>query len=416
MSESTDSSVTVIGAGIIGICCACYLQRSGFQVTLIDREEPAMQTSFGNAGGISPGSVAPIGMPGMWQQIPRWLIDDKSPLFIKARHFPKVLPWLMRFISQSRRSRVLEISKALTALNGPTFAAYQPLLEEAGITGLFHKTGQLFVYHTRQNMEKDTLTRDLRSASGASVEYLDSKSIQDLEPALAPVFEAGYLMPDNGHCKDPLGLAQALVQMFVDKGGRLLKTEVRDFVFETGEITGLLTASGQLPAAKVVIAAGIWSRELCLKLGWRVPLESHRGYHATLEEPGVSVERMCFLVDYKFAVTPMAIGLRIAGTVELAGLEEPPNYNRARKLVDVSQKLFPGLCTEKYTQWMGHRPCLPDSLPVIGASPHHPGVYFAFGHGHQGLVGASQTAKVINELIRGTEPSMVLQPFRIDRF
>jgi D-amino-acid dehydrogenase len=112
----------------------------------------------------------------------------------------------------------------------------------------------------------------------------------------------------------------------------------------------------------------------------------------------------------------MAMGLRIAGTVELAGLEEPPNYNRARKLVDVSQKLFPGLCTEKYTQWMGHRPCLPDSLPVIGASPHHPGVYFAFGHGHQGLVGASQTAKVINELIRGTEPSMVLQPFRIDRF
>ena len=141
MSESTDTSVTVIGAGIIGICSACYLQRSGFQVTLIDREEPAMQTSFGNAGGISPGSVAPIGMPGMWQQIPRWLIDDKSPLFIKARHFPKVLPWLMRFISQSRRSRVLEISKALTALNGPTFAAYQPLLEEAGITGLFHKTG-----------------------------------------------------------------------------------------------------------------------------------------------------------------------------------------------------------------------------------------------------------------------------------
>ena len=140
MSESTDTSVTVIGAGIIGICSACYLQRSGFQVTLIDREEPAMQTSFGNAGGISPGSVAPIGMPGMWQQIPRWLIDDKSPLFIRARHFPKVLPWLMRFISQSRRSRVLEISKALTALNGPTFAAYQPLLEEAGITGLFHKS------------------------------------------------------------------------------------------------------------------------------------------------------------------------------------------------------------------------------------------------------------------------------------
>ena len=125
---------------------------------------------------------------------------------------------------------------------------------------------------------------------------------------------------------------------------------------------------------------------------------------------------MCFPVDYKFAVTPMSMGLRIAGTVELAGLEEPPNYNRARKLVEVGQKLFPGLRTEKYTQWMGHRPCLPDSLPVIGESPRHPNVYFAFGHGHQGLLGASQTAKVIDELISGRELSMALNPFRIDRF
>lgn len=416
MAKSTDSSITVIGAGIVGICCACYLQRSGFRVTLIDREEPAMQTSFGNAGGISPGSVAPIGMPGMWQQIPGWLIDDQAPLFIKARHFPKALPWLMRFMHQSRRSRVLEISKALTALNGPTFKAYQPLLEDAGITNLFHQTGQLFVYHTRQSMEKDTFTRELRSAAGTRVEHLDSKAIQDIEPALAPVFEAGYLMPDNGHCKNPLGLAQALVQMFVNKGGQLLKTEVRDFVFEAGGISGLLTTSGQLPAKKVVISAGIWSRELCLKLGWRVPLESHRGYHATLEDPGVSVEHMCFPVDYKFAVTPMSMGLRVAGTVELAGLDEPPNYSRARKLVEVSRKLFPGLRSEKYTQWMGHRPCLPDSLPIIGASPNQRGVYFAFGHGHQGLVGASQTAKATDELIRGAEVSMALKPFSIDRF
>ncbi len=416
MSNNADTSVAVIGAGIVGICCACYLQRSGFKVTLVDRDEPGMQTSFGNAGGISPGSVAPIGMPGMWRQIPGWLMDDKGPLFIKARHFPRALPWLMRFIQQSRRSRVLEISRALTALNGPTFAAYQPLLEEAGITGLFHKTGQLFVYHTRQNMEKDTLARELRSDSGARVEYLDSKSIQEIEPALAPIFEAGYLMPDNGHCKNPLGLAQALAQMFVDKGGRLLKSEVQDFGFDSDGISGLLTTNGPLSAAKVVISAGIWSRDLCLKLGSRVPLESHRGYHATLEEPGVAVERMCFPVDYKFAVTPMSMGLRIAGTVELAGLEEPPNYNRARKLVEVGQKLFPGLRTEKYTQWMGHRPCLPDSLPVIGESPRHPNVYFAFGHGHQGLLGASQTAKVIDELISGRELSMALNPFRIDRF
>ena len=134
MPKSSDKEITVIGAGIVGICCACYLQRSGFEVTLVDREEPAMQTSFGNAGGISPGSVTPLGMPGMWKQIPRWLLDDNAPLVIKGRYLPKALPWLARFALQSRTSRVRQISKALVALNSPTFDAYQPLLEDAALT------------------------------------------------------------------------------------------------------------------------------------------------------------------------------------------------------------------------------------------------------------------------------------------
>jgi D-amino-acid dehydrogenase len=265
-------------------------------------------------------------------------------------------------------------------------------------------------------MEKDALTHELRAASGSSVEYLNALDIQEVEPALAPIFEAGYLIPENGHCKDPLGMAQALVKMFLNKGGRLVKTEVLDFVFDANGISGLLTSGGALNTRRVVIAAGIWSKTLCAKLGWRIPLESHRGYHATLEDPQVAIQRMCFPVDYKFAVTPMTMGLRIAGTVELAGLDALPNYERARKMVEISQILFPGLRTEKYTQWMGHRPCLPDSLPVIGPSPDHRGVYFAFGHGHQGLVGASQTGKVIDEIIRGVVPSMDMKPFKIDRF
>ncbi len=416
MPQITDNRITIIGAGIVGICCACYLQRSGFEVTLVDRGEPAMQTSFGNAGGISPGNIAPLGMPGMWKQIPGWLLDDTGPLFIKGHYLPKALPWLTRFAFQSRTSRVRQISKALLALNSPTFSAYQPLLDDAGVAHLFHRTGQLFIYRTRQGMEKDALTHELRAASGSSVEYLNALDIQEVEPALAPIFEAGYLIPENGHCKDPLGMAQALVQMFLNKGGRLVKAEVLDFVFDANRIRGLLTSSAALNTRRVVIAAGIWSKTLCAKLGWRIPLESHRGYHATLEDPQVAIQRMCFPVDYKFAVTPMTMGLRIAGTVELAGLDALPNYERARKMVEISQILFPGLRTEKYTQWMGHRPCLPDSLPVIGPSPDHRGVYFAFGHGHQGLVGASQTGKVIDEIIRGVVPSMDLKPFKIDRF
>ena len=416
MLKSSDKEITVIGAGIVGICCACYLQKSGFQVTLVDREEPAMQTSFGNAGGISPGSVTPLGMPGIWKQIPRWLLDDNAPLVIKGRYLPKALPWLARFALQSRPSRVRQISKALEALNSPTFHAYQPLLEDAALTQLFHQSGQLFLYRNRQDMDKDTLTHELRLDGGASIEFLNAEEIREIEPAISPIFEAGYLMPDNGHCKDPYGLASGLVKMFVNKGGFLVKADVLDFIFDADGVSGLSTSTATLNTRRVVIAAGIWSKILCEKLGLSVPLESHRGYHATIENSNISLKHMCFPVDYKFAITPMSMGLRIAGTVEIAGLDDPPNYERVDKMVKSCHTILNGLNSDHHSQWMGHRPCLPDSLPIIGESQKHPDIIVAFGHGHQGLVGASQTGKVIDEIVRGVVPSMNLSPFRIDRF
>ena len=416
MPRSSDKQITVIGAGIVGICCACYLQRSGFEVTLVDREEPAMQTSFGNAGGISPGSVTPLGMPGIWKQIPRWLLDDNAPLVIKGHYLPKALPWLTRFALQSRTSRVRQISKALVAVNGPTFDAYQPLLEEATLTQLFHRSGQLFLYRNRQDMEKDTLTHELRSESGASIEFLNSDEIREIEPAITPIFEAGYLMPDNGHCKDPFGLASGLVKMFVTKGGRLVKVDVLDFSFDADGVSGILTSGAVINTRKVVIAAGIWSKTLCERLGIAIPLVSHRGYHATIQNSNISLRHMCFPVDYKFAITPMTMGLRIAGTVEFAGLSDPPNYARVDKMVNSCHAILEGLNSEQHTQWMGHRPCLPDSLPIIGESQKHPNIFLAFGHGHQGLVGASQTGKVISEIARRATPSMQLAPYSIDRF
>ena len=375
-----------------------------------------MQTSFGNAGGISPGSVTPLGMPGMWKQIPRWLLDDNAPLVIKGRYLPKALPWLARFALQSRPSRVRQISKALEALNSPTFHAYQPLLEDAALTQLFHQSGQLFLYRNRQDMDKDTLTHELRLDGGASIEFLNAEEIREIEPAISPIFEAGYLMPDNGHCKDPYGLASGLVKMFVNKGGFLVKADVLDFIFDADGVSGLSTSTATLNTRRVVIAAGIWSKILCEKLGLSVPLESHRGYHATIENSNISLKHMCFPVDYKFAITPMSMGLRIAGTVEIAGLDDPPNYERVDKMVKSCHTILNGLNSDHHSQWMGHRPCLPDSLPIIGESRKYPKIFFAFGHGHQGLVGASQTGKVIDEIVRGVVPSMNLSPFRIDRF
>lgn len=409
-------NVTVIGAGVVGTATANYLLREGHKVTLIERNEPGRATSFGNLGGISPGSVVPVATPGMLKQIPKWLLDPEGPLFVRWYYLPQVMPWLIKFLLAGRRDRVYGISKALSALNGPTFEAYQPLLKDAGVEHLFHRTGQLFLYQSAESLKKDELGVELRRLSGQRCDILDKDEIRQIEPALAPVFESAILMPDHGHCKNPFGLVQALAQNFTRRGGTLLNREVRGFEMGPNGPTKLRTDQGDLPVEDIVIASGAWSNILTKQLGHSVPLESHRGYHVTVEDPGIVPRIMCFPIELKFAITPMEMGLRVGGTVELAGLEAEPNYERARVLLRMAKRMIPGLKPDKFTEWMGHRPCHPDSLPVIGGSPKWKNVFFAFGHGHQGLLGASQTGKVISELLSGKKPSMDLTPFRVDRF
>ena len=409
-------NVTVIGAGIVGTACACYLQREGAQVTLIDRVEPGEMTSFGNAGAISPAGIVPSAMPGLLWKIPRWLLDPLGPLHLRWSYLPRALPWLLRYVLASREAQVRRISAALSQLNGPTFDAYGPLLAEAGLEHLFKRNGQLFVYHRRESLERDALTVELKRTSGLSVDVLNGDEIRQLEPTLAPVFEAGLLIPDNGQCTNPFGLVQGLAAHFQQSGGTLLRREVRGFEPGPNGPRALLTDDGTLPVDQLVIAAGAFSAPLTHALGHRVPLESHRGYHVTLTDPGEVPRRVVFPVDYSFAISPMVMGLRFAGTVEIAGLEAPPNYARAETLLKIGKRLLRNVSTDSYTQWMGHRPCTPDSLPVLGRSPRHRNVLFAFGHGHQGLLGASKTGQVIAELATGREPSIDLDPFRIERF
>ena len=199
-------------------------------------------------------------------------------------------------------------------------------------------------------------------------------------------------------------------------GGRVIKQRVRSIELDGDAARAVVTESGRHEADCIVVAAGIWSKDLVQQLGFDVPLESHRGYHVTLPYPGTGPRRMVLSVDDKIAVTPMEMGLRIAGTVEIAGLDAPPNYARADKLLEIGRTMFPGLQSEGHTRWMGHRPCTPDSLPVLGQSPRQKNVVFAFGHGHQGLLGASMTGQVTAEIVGGRPPSINLAPFSIARF
>ena len=413
---STRCEVAVIGAGIVGTVCACYLRRENRDVTLIDRAGPGEATSFGNAGGIGASSVMPIATPGMLKQIPKWLLDPAGPLHLRWSHLPHVLPWLIRFLRAGAESEVRRIAAALAALNSETFQAYGPLLQEARLQHLFRRDGHLLVYHAKQGLDDDALGIELRRDLGFAMHNLGAHEIRQLEPALAPVFECGVLFLHDGLCTNPFGLVQGLAEHFRNSGGTLLRREVRSFEMGPTGPRRIFTDGGDLVADRVVIAAGIHSTVFTRQLGYSVPLESHRGYHVTLPDPGVMLQRLVIPADYRFAITPMDMGLRFAGTVELAGIEAPPNYERARTLLRIGRRVLPDLRADTYSEWMGHRPCTPDSLPVLGASPRHENVYFAFGHGHEGLVGASKTGQLIAELIGGRPPSIDLSPFRIDRF
>jgi D-amino-acid dehydrogenase len=409
-------TATVIGAGIVGICSAAYLLREGFDVEIVDPEPPGSQCSFGNAGAICPGACLPNAMPGILKKIPEWLADPEGPLYVRLAYLPQALPWLIRFALASRRSRVEAISMAMRSLHRLTFDCFEPLVRDAGIGHLIEKHGQLFVYSDPAGVDDDAWGRSLRVRQGVKVEILDEDELRELAPALSRSFKHGVYLPEQGQCRNPGRLADALAAHAVRRGAKLTRARVHDFELGPDGPIALLTDTGRIPCERVVVAAGAWSGALARKLGCPVPLETERGYHTVAMGADVPHRMSTMWAERKFVATPMEMGLRFAGTVEIAGLKAPPDYRRADVLLKHGREMFPGLEVGEVSRWMGHRPGTPDSIPVIGRAPRCRNAYFAFGHGHHGLMGASVTGRLIAELAAGKPPSIDLTPFRADRF
>ena len=408
--------VTVIGAGIVGVCCALYLQREGFAVTVVDREAPGEGCSKGNAGIFGAASCVPLAMPGAARRLPRTLLSSCSSPSVRLHHLPKAAPWLLRFLLSSRRRRAEAIARALRSLQRSLFDAYAPLLEDAGAEAMVQRSGKLHVYESRQAFERDALERDIQRRNGVEVLELTGEQARELEPALAPDVTNAAYFPQVAHCIDPFRLVQTLVRHFLRTGGRLVRGTVKAFELGGNGPRRLVTESGGMDVETLVIAAGAWSRPLVAELGTKVPLESERGYHTMLPRPGVSMRIPIKAGGRGVVLTPMEAGLRIAGIGELAGVTKPADYSCADRLVAVAESLVPGLSMEGATYWMGHRPAMPDSLPVVGRSPRYRNVYFAFGHGHVGLALAAITAKLVAELASGRPTSVDITPFAPDRF
>ena len=416
MSISRDTHVTVIGAGIVGVAAALYLQRAQCRVTVLDRGAPGEGCSFGNAGLISPGACVPFGMPDMIWKVPRYLTDPLGPLAIRWAYLPHALPWLLRFLAAGRPERVRHISRAMAALHSRAFEAYAPLLKEARAEDLVRHSGQLYASKQQEGVEGSRLAQELREAAGVKVEVLGADELHQLEPALSPRYRSALFFPENGHSINSFRLVQVLAEQVVRNGGNIVRRTVSGFRFADGRPSAVATDAGDMPVDRVVIAARAWSHRLLAMLGTRVPLEAERGYHVMLPDPGVTPRLPVSNRDHGFAATPMENGLRFAGTVEIAGLDAPPDFRRARVLLQHGKEMYPGLRTAGMTEWMGSRPSLPDGLPVIDVAPNFPSVHLAFGHSHYGLMGAAMTGKLIAELVTGVPPSIDLAPYSVRRF
>jgi D-amino-acid dehydrogenase len=352
----------------------------------------------------------------MLRHVPGWLMDKDGPLHIRLAYLPALLPWLLRFLAAGRVAEVRRISHAMRALHAPTFDCYEPLLREADSTDLLAKRGQLFVYETPDGPARENFGLSLRRDAGVKVEILDESALRQLEPALAPIFRSAVYLPEQGQCANPGRLVASLARAVERNGGTIRRTRVREVAMEGGKPAGLVTDEGTQKIETLVVAAGAWSAPIARQLGSKVPLETERGYHAVVEGADTGLRTQTIWAERKFVAAPMEEGIRFAGTVEFSGLAAPPDMRRADVLLRHGRRMLRHIPEGRVRRWMGHRPSLPDSLPVISRSPHHANVFFAFGHGHMGLIGGSVTGRLIADLMSGAPPIIDPAPYRVDRF
>ena len=412
--------VVVIGAGIVGLACATYLQRDGRKVVVLDPGGPGEGASYGNAGGLNGSSIVPVAMPGVLAKVPHWLLDPEGPLSIRLRYLPQLLPWLYRFVRAGRPALVREQARALRGLLAPTVDMHRELAASVGAGDLIQRSGLLIVYRGEASFAADAAANRLRAENGVKIDELNQDELRQIEPTLSPAYTRARFISENGYCRNPLRLSRALAEAFVANGGEIRRERAEGFAFVDGKVEAVLTSTGPIPAAAVVLAAGAHSKPLAARLGEKVPLDTERGYHAMIKAPEVAPRLPIMDAEAKFVATPMEDGLRMAGTVEFAGLKAPPDWRRARILLRHGQAMFPGLprtvSEDRVALWMGFRPSMPDSLPVIGPTRRHANAFLAFGHGHVGLIGAPMTGRALADLIAGRPPAIDLAPFSATRF
>ncbi|VAW01630.1 D-amino acid dehydrogenase [hydrothermal vent metagenome] len=407
--------IIVIGAGICGVSTAIWLRRAGHEVLLLDKTGPGAGASFGNAGLLAQWAIVPVNRPGIMQTGLKYMFSPKSPLFMQWSYFPKLFPWLIKYISRANDADTRRTVEALIPLLSDSVEQHIALTRGTRAEKWIAQSDLSFAYDTRAKFDADSYGWDLRREAGFEVELIEGRAVQEAEPILNGNITCLAVMKNHGHILNPGDYLIDLVQVLRDEGGQYRQAEVRNITLTDGRITSVETDHGSLPCDRAVLTAGIWSKPLMRKLGVKVMLEAERGYHLHYKNASLLPNNPLMMASGKFAVNPMGANLRCAGIVELGGIEKPPSQAPFRLLRGQVAKYFNDFTYDSVEEWMGFRPSTPDSLPLIGeiGQTH---VMAGFGHQHIGLTAGPKTGRILADLISGQRSNIDLSAYDANRF
>ena len=413
--QSSIIDTIVVGAGVVGLAIGTNLARKGVDVMVLDELPPASGASYGNSGFLVADTAMPVALPGMYKKVPSWLTDPAGPLRVRPSYLMRAAPFLFGWLRASNRKQVDASSRAMRCIHQPTFDEWKALVGAAVYDELIRRTGQIYVWDGDGSFP--TPVEDaLRAQFGIQTQPLSKDDIRDIYPGITPTIGRAVLIPGNGHTTNPGRLTLAVLQELLNAGGRVGHERVQK-IWPAGDGTwNVMSTATVRTASRVVIAAGAWSHRLLAPLGITVPLETERGYHVVLPNPSVTLAVPILHKTGYFGVNSMEAGMRLAGTVEIAGLEAAPDPIRCEVLVRQAKQLFPAIEHDAPRYWMGHRPSVPDSVPVIGAVPTFPGLFTCFGHGHCGLTAGPASAKLLTQIMLGEPTGFEIDAYSIKRF
>jgi D-amino-acid dehydrogenase len=406
--------IGIVGAGIQGISNALFLQKKGFKVTIFDREEPGSPVaSYGNAGHFSPYASVPLNRPDVLADIPAMLLSSSGPLALKWNYVPQMIPWFLNFIKNCSTKNMMHTAKNMHQILDLALPAYDELFDEIELNGLVEKKGILYIWNDK-NLKSRELEIKVRNELGVDQQVVTSKEIHDLEPKIKPIYHGGVYYRYGRHTRNPKKILVKLFELFLKKGGKFVKIEIKNIDFDD-EKPILKTETQSFIFNKVVIACGAFSKRLTDNLNEKIPLDTERGYHVHFKDCDHLLSRPVIFQNRGFGITPMEQGLRVVGTVEFGGLNNPLSKSRIKNLINNAKYLLDDL-PEHEDEWLGFRPSMPDFLPVIGPSKHHKNIFYCFGHHHLGWTLGPISGKIISGMIAEENTNLNLKPYSSLRF